>query len=134
MKQIDEPNTPYTHYDQSDDDQSTSSAPHPRSPDEKSAHHAPSLAWGALESKLQVVADKRDACPHSPAASRDGASDSEGETELKRRKAKQEEHDKAFKEHRKKHYNEAEAMKKWRMEHMDEDDDDDNEEEMKDSK
>jgi hypothetical protein len=117
--QIDEPNTPYTHYDQSDDEQSTSSGRHPRSPDEKNSHHAPPIPWNALESKLQAVADKRDACPLSPAPSRDGASDSEGEAELKRRKAKHDEHDKAFKDHRKKHYNEAEAMKRWRAEHMD---------------
>jgi hypothetical protein len=73
-----------------------------------------------------VVADKRDACPLSPAPSRDGgASDSEGEAEIKRRRAKQEEHDKAFKDHRKKHYNEAEAMRRWRAEHMDDDDSED---------
>lgn len=47
---------------------------------------------------------------------------------MKRRKAKQEEHDQAFKDHRKKHYNEAEAMKRWRMEHMDDSDENDDEE------
>lgn len=126
--QIDEPNTPFTHYDQSDDEQSTSSGHHPRSPDEKNSHNVPSLQWNALESKLQVVADKRDACPPSPAPSRDGASDSEGEAEIKRRKAKQEEHDKAFKDHRKKHYNEAEAMRRWKAEHMNDGDEDDSDE------
>lgn len=80
----------------------------------------PPLSWNALESKLQVVADKRNGeCPPSP----HGASDSEGEAEMKRRKAKIEEHETAFKAHRKKHYNEAEAMKRWRAEHMNDDDD-----------
>lgn len=73
------------------------------------------------------MADKRNggACPPSP----HGASDSEGEADMKRRKAKIEEHDIAFKAHRKKHYNEAEAMKRWRAEHMNDDDDEDEEEE-----
>lgn len=77
------------------------------------------------------MADKRDACPLSPAPSKDGASDSEGEAEIKRRRAKQEEHDKAFRDHRKKHYNEAEAMKRWRAEHMDDSDEDDSDEDDK---
>jgi hypothetical protein len=35
----------------------------------------------------------------------------------------QEVHEREFKDHRKKHYNEAEALKRWRMEHMDDDED-----------
>ena len=70
------------------------------------------------------MADKRDACPNSPAPSRDGASDSEGE---ERRKAKIEEHEKEFQDHRKKHYNEGEMLKRWRMEHMDDEEEDEEE-------
>jgi protein phosphatase inhibitor 2 len=128
--QIDEPNTPYTHYDHhSEDEASTSSGQHPRSPDENSKHLPPAIAWNALESKLQAVADKRDACPLSPAPSRDSnMSDSEGEEAVKRRKKKEMEHKKEFETHRKKHYNEAEAMKRWKMEHQNDDDEDDMEE------
>mmetsp|Transcript_4730 Transcript_4730/g.10409 ORF Transcript_4730/g.10409 Transcript_4730/m.10409 type:complete len:199 (+) Transcript_4730:181-777(+) len=119
---IDEPNTPYTHYDDKSDEESTSSGRHPRSPDENRAQTAPILAtqWGDIESKLQAVANKRDACPHSPAPSH--GSDSEDEAKKKERDAK-------FRMLRKQHYNEVEAMKRFRAEHPgglgDEDDDDD---------
>eukprot|EP00573_Skeletonema_grethae_P002088 CAMPEP_0201688262 /NCGR_PEP_ID=MMETSP0578-20130828/2003_1 /ASSEMBLY_ACC=CAM_ASM_000663 /TAXON_ID=267565 /ORGANISM="Skeletonema grethea, Strain CCMP 1804" /LENGTH=190 /DNA_ID=CAMNT_0048172505 /DNA_START=93 /DNA_END=665 /DNA_ORIENTATION=- len=128
---IDEPNTPYTHYDHHSDEESTSSGRHPRSPDENHPHHEKnSLAnqWGDISSKLQAVADKRDACPLSPAPSRDSVMSDEEE------KKKAEEHEKKFKDMRKKHYNEAEMMRKWREQHAtmddeeeDEDDDDDDE-------
>lgn len=36
---IDEPDTPYTHYDHHSDEESTSSEHHPRSPDENQPHH-----------------------------------------------------------------------------------------------
>ena len=38
-------------------------------------------------------------------------------------KMKQEEHVREFRDHRKKHYNEAEALKRWKMEHVDDDED-----------
>mmetsp|Transcript_28867 Transcript_28867/g.45466 ORF Transcript_28867/g.45466 Transcript_28867/m.45466 type:complete len:205 (+) Transcript_28867:68-682(+) len=132
---IDEPNTPYTHYDHHSDEESTSSGRHPRSPDENHPHHEKnSLAnqWGDISSKLQAVADKRDACPLSPALSRDSNMSDEEE------KRKEEEQKKKFKDIRKKHYNEAEMMRKWREQHAndmddeeDEDEDDDDDEKMK---
>jgi protein phosphatase inhibitor 2 len=48
-------------------------------------------------------------------------------------KNKAEEHEKKFKEMRKKHYNEAEMMRKWREEHANTGDDEEDEDaEMKD--
>ncbi|KAL7551838.1 hypothetical protein ACHAWF_015028 [Thalassiosira exigua] len=122
---IDEPNTPYTHYDHSDGEESHSSVGsggrHPRSPDENHPEHGgPSLAtqWGDVASKLQAVADKRDATSLSPAPSR------ESDDEETRKK-----HDK-FKDMRKKHYNEAEAMRRWKAEHANDDDEDDDDDKM----
>ena len=130
LGQIDEPNTPYTHYDHQSDEESTSSGRHPRSPDENHPHAAPTLAtqWDDIESKLQAVADKRgttpDGVPLSPALSRESHgsfSDSEDE-------ARKMERDIKFRLMRKKHYNEVEAMKKWRKEHPGGDDVDDDDE------
>jgi len=123
---IDEPNTPYTHYDHQSDEESTSSGRHPRSPDENHPHHEKhSLAnqWVDISSKLQAVADKRDACPLSPALSRDSNMSDEEE------KKKAVEHEKKFKDLRKRHYNEAEMMRKWREEHATMDDEEEDEEE-----
>ena len=127
--QIDEPNTPYTHYDHASDDDEAShgSGHHPRSPDENHPEHAKTACiatnFDDISSKLQAVADKREAAPLSPAPSRDSnMSDSEQE------EARKKEHDK-FVNHRKKHYNEAEAMRRWRAEHANDEDEDDDEEE-----
>ena len=129
-KKIDEPDTPYTHYEHSDEE-STSSGHHPRSPDENHPHHEKnSLAnqWGDVSSKLQAVADKREeaggaSCPLSPALSRDSNMSDEEE------KKQSGEHEKKFKDLRKKHYNEAEMMRKWREEHANMDEEEDEEEE-----
>jgi len=129
---IDEPNTPYTHYDHHSDDESHSSGIHPRSPDENhpknsaSAAHQNSLAtqWTDISSKLQAVADKRDACTLSPAPSRDSnMSDSEDETARQKKK----DHEKKFKDMRKKHYNEAEMMRRWRADHANDDEEEEEE-------
>lgn len=63
------------------------------------------------------MAHKRDASSVSPAPSSRG-SDSEDE-------AKRKEHDKQFRDMRKKHYNEVEAMRRWRAEHAKDEDDED---------
>lgn len=57
------------------------------------------------------MADRRDGLPSSPTPSWNA---SDGEDEKK----------KAFKDMRKKHYNEAEEIKRWQAEHADDDDDD----------
>ena len=134
QQKIDEPDTPYTHYEHHSDDESTSSARQPRSPDETQPHHEKnSLAsqWGDISSKLQAVADKRDAFPLSPALSRDSNmsgddEELEEEDEVERKKK--------FKDMRKKHYNEAEMMRKWREAHANMDDEEDEDEEEEDVK
>lgn len=78
------------------------------------------------------MADKRDAHPNvSPAPSRDSnMSDADSEDEATRAK-RLKEHEKKFRDMRKKHYNEVEAMKRWRAAHAnDEDDDDEDEDEV----
>lgn len=116
--QIDEPKTPYTEYEYHSDGESVSSGRHPRSPDESHPRNsdAPHLTthWGDISSKLQAVADRREGLP-SPTHSLN-ASDSE------------EEKKRAFKDMRKKHYNEAEEIKRWKAEHADDNDDDDGDE------
>lgn len=85
--------------------------------------------WDDVSSKLQAVADKRDACPQSPATSIRSNASEEMDEEARKKK---DEHDKKFKNMRKKHYNEAEMMRRWRDQHAndpddeDEDDEDDN--------
>mmetsp|Transcript_14321 Transcript_14321/g.31084 ORF Transcript_14321/g.31084 Transcript_14321/m.31084 type:complete len:266 (+) Transcript_14321:83-880(+) len=133
---IDEPKTPYSHYDHehhSDDD----SAKHPRTPPEdvQLAHHGDrsSIDHGILERKLAGVAAVRDFYPSSPSASssRDGGSVYSDEEEAKKKR----QHDREFQMHRKHHYNEMEMLKRFRAEHPgglldgDEGDDDDDEEE-----
>ena len=125
---IDEPDTPYTHYDHnSDGEGSESSALHPRSPDENQTEPALATQWNDISSKLQAVADKRDACPLSPAPSRESNMSDSEMSELERKK--KEEHEKKFKDARKKHYNEAEMMRRWREQHANDDDDEDEDEE-----
>ena len=83
------------------------------------------MNWAHLENKLGAVAAARNACPPSPSLSSHGGNssgpDSDFEMEKKRRRMKLKE----FEMHRKTHYNEMEALRKWRLEHQNDDDDDD---------
>jgi protein phosphatase inhibitor 2 len=104
---IDEPNTPYTHYDsgaESDDSR------RPKSP----ANQKPALSWDVLQNKLDSVAAVREAYPSSPSSH---AENSDVEDETKREMQKME-----FVEHRKRHYNEMELVRKFRQEHAVDDD------------
>lgn len=133
--QIDEPKTPFSHYDHehhSDDD----SAKHPRTPpaEDQVAHRGDrsSIDHGILERKLAGVAAVREFYPSSPSASsRDGGSAYSDEEEAKKRRN----HDREFQMHRKHHYNEMEMLRRFKAEHpgglLDgEDDDDDNDDNM----
>ena len=101
---IDEPNTPYTHYDSGAD---SDDSRRPKSP----ANQRPTLSWDVLQNKLDSVAAVREAYPSSPSSHADNDhSDVEEERTKEMRQME-------FKEHRKRHYNEMEAVRKFRQEH-----------------
>lgn len=99
---IDEPNTPYLHYsDSSEGAESDDSRPHPKSP----AQQKVTLSWDTLQNKLDsVAAVQHISFPDSP---------SHPTHEGRRNEMRRLE----FKEHRKRHYNEFERVKKFRQEH-----------------
>ena len=117
---IDEPNTPYTHYDSGSETDGSSSKGGPKSPSSTSSKHH-TLSWDTLQTKLDSVAAGRDAYPSSPSSH--GGDDAAEEHRRKELKALE------FKEHRKRHYNEMELVRKYRQEHANdeaEDADDEN--------
>ena len=121
VKKIDEPDTPYT-YDHHSDSEASAGSHHSRDP--KVKH----LDWNHLENKLGAVAAVRATLPSSPSLSGGNSSgpDSDFELDGRRRRMKAKE----FEMHRKAHYNEMEALKKWRAEHQNDSDDADEDEEM----
>ena len=101
---IDEPNTPFMHYDsgaESDDSR------RPKSP----AIQKESISWDNLQTRLDSVAAVQEAFPSSPSHTSDH---SDVEEERKKEMKALE-----FKEHRKRHYNEMELVRKFRAEHDD---------------
>ncbi|KAL3815720.1 hypothetical protein ACHAXA_004922 [Cyclostephanos tholiformis] len=140
---IDEPKTPYTEYEyHSDaDGESVSSGGgggngdgggdgggggrRPRSPNGANQPKSTCLAthWNDVSSRLQAVADERDEerRERRPDTSSSSSSStipwnaSDGEDEKKR----------TFADMRRRHYNEAEEIKRWKAEHADDDDDED---------
>lgn len=119
---IEEPDTPYHHYDSgSETDGSHHSANNPN------ATEAGEICWNHLSNKLNAAAAARDAFPSSPSSSH-GEENAQTEEE-RRRELKALE----FKEHRKRHYNEMELVRKFRAQHQhgllddeDEDEEEDN--------
>jgi protein phosphatase inhibitor 2 len=106
---IDEPNTPYTHYDsgaESDDSR------RPKSP----AHQKESISWDNLQNRLDTVAAVQDAFPKDPSVTGGDTDTDHSDVEPEHRK---EMRDLEFREHRKRHYNEMELVKKFRQEHPD---------------
>lgn len=103
---IDEPNTPY-HYDSgSETDGSHGSHPHKH----VKVGNVQVLNLDHLSNKLGAVEAVREAYPSD--ASSHGSTKEEEMRKLE------------FKEHRKRHYNEFEAIKQWRAAHPDGDDED----------
>jgi hypothetical protein len=123
--QIDEPKTPYTEYEyhsDADGDSVSSGGMRPRSPNNSTHPKTTCISthWDDISSKLQAVADRREKRDHlnpmsSPTPSWNA---SDGEDEKRRR---------TFVDTRRRHYNEAEEIKRWKAEHADDDDDDDDE-------
>jgi protein phosphatase inhibitor 2 len=102
---IDEPDTPYTHYDSGQD---SDDSRRPKSPlVQKNA-----LSWDTLQTRLDSVAAVQDAYPSSPSSHGGDQSDVEEERKKEMRQLE-------FKEHRKRHYNEMELVRKFRQEHPD---------------
>jgi protein phosphatase inhibitor 2 len=106
---IEEPNTPY-HHDYESGSETDGS---------HTGHKDKDLSWDHLENKLAGVAAARDAYPSSPSShgGDDNLTDEQREKEIKAIE---------FQEHRKRHYNEMELVRKFRQEHSDEPDDDEN--------
>lgn len=105
---IDEPDTPYHNYDSGSETDGS-----------QNANKDTQISWDHLQNKLDAAAAARDAYPSSPSShgadGADGAnSGNEEEDEERRRKdIKALE----FKEHRKRHYNEMELVRKFRQAH-----------------
>lgn len=100
---IEEPNTPFHNYDSGAESDSS----RPKSPNRQPTE----ISWDALQNKLDSVAAVRAAYPSSPSAS-------SVEEERKR-----EMHELEFREHRKRHYNEMELVRKFRNENPEDLDD-----------
>ena len=98
---IDEPDTPYHHYDSGSETDGSHNA---------SKNADTQISWDHLQNKLDAAAAARDAYPSSPSSH--GAMDEE-EEERRRKEIKALE----FKEHRKRHYNEMELVRKFRAAH-----------------
>jgi protein phosphatase inhibitor 2 len=130
---IEEPNTPFAHYDSgSETDGSLSSA-------KKSGGNKESISWDALTNKLEAHVAVKEAYPSSPSSHDGGTADEEGDDGPKDRQKELKELE--FKEHRKRHYNEMELVRKFRQEHPDgvlvseeaDDNDDDNDDDDNDA-
>lgn len=118
---IDEPNTPYTYYSDSGAE-SDDSRKHCKSP----AQQKPSLSWNTLETRLHSVANVREQYMSSPTSSFGGAETDQSDVEEERKKEMQR---LEFRDHRKRHYDEYQMIKKFRQEHPDELNVDDEDEE-----
>jgi protein phosphatase inhibitor 2 len=107
---IEEPNTPYHQYDSgSETDGSLSSA-------KKYNDSSTQISWDALTNKLEAHAAVKEAYPSSPSSH--GGNQTEDDADASTKK-EAEMKDVEFKEHRKRHYNEMELVRKFRQEHPD---------------
>lgn len=111
---IDEPNTPFAHYDSGGESEDSGK---PKSPNQ----NREALSWDVLQNKLDSVAAVRAQFPSSPSSHADVSDhDSVAEEERKKEMKKME-----FQEHRKRHYNEMEALRRFRQQHRDDTDEED---------
>ena len=104
---IEEPDTPFAYYDSGSESDGSRRAKSP-------ANEKPTLNWDALQTKLESVATVQEACASSPSCHGESGTDqSDTEAEARRKETKR----LIFMEHRKRHYNEMEKVRKWRQEH-----------------
>jgi protein phosphatase inhibitor 2 len=95
----------------------------------KADHAQQHLSWDLLQSRLDTVAAVRDAYPSSPSSHgggtiMSGVEENEGDDEGAGDEATRRRNDMKkleFQEHRRRHYNEMEAVRKFQMEHPSED-------------
>ncbi|KAG7396329.1 hypothetical protein PHYBOEH_002464 [Phytophthora boehmeriae] len=112
---IDEPNTPYHYYAESDDAVSPA----------RSQSGQPPIQWDELQSKLQDVQDaKKSEWDSDDDSASGGIHFAERDAEGKKIKK-----DPKFAEKRKQHYNEFERVRAWKMQHAAEEEDEDEDEE-----
>jgi protein phosphatase inhibitor 2 len=122
---IDEPNTPYTHYDSG----SESDHSRPKSP----AHQKTALSWDNLQSRLDSVVAVREQFAAASAASAAASSAVEDQTNAAMDASSSDVEEEIrnemrileFREHRKRHYNEMELVRQFRQQQPDSDEDDD---------
>lgn len=138
---IDEPNTPYAQYDsgaESDDSRRAKSPAADHSNTPISSRSSTTISWDTLQNRLDTVKAVQEAYPSSPSVGDAEHSDVEDERRKEMRELE-------FKEHRKRHYNEMELVKKFRQEHPEglmpdveagdgDDDDDDDDDQADDEK
>ncbi|GKY92757.1 hypothetical protein MPSEU_000245700 [Mayamaea pseudoterrestris] len=105
---IDEPNTPY--HAQYDSGAESDGSGRCKSP----ANQKPSVDWDLLQTRLDSVAAVQQTYPSSPSASSCQADDEEVVDDRKSEMRQLE-----FKEHRKRHYNEMELVRRFRSQHSD---------------
>ncbi|EGZ10769.1 hypothetical protein PHYSODRAFT_347553 [Phytophthora sojae] len=127
---IDEPNTPYHYYAESDEHGGVSPA---RSLSGREAQ--PPIQWDELQSKLQDVKDKKKSEWDSSDDESSSVSSASGGLSFAARDAEGIKlvKDPNFAQKRKQHYNEFERVRAWKMQHAaeGEDDEDEDEEEKK---
>jgi protein phosphatase inhibitor 2 len=113
---IDEPNTPFATYDSgSETDASVSSA--------KGNKQYQTISWDALTNKLEahaaVAKDNNVYPPSSPSSHGGGHTTDEEEANEKRERQRKELKRLEFQEHRKRHYNEMEVVRRFQRENPD---------------
>ena len=129
---IEEPNTPYTHYDSGQESDDSSGKQLQKSPVSQSKN---ALSWDALQNRLDSLAAVQDAFPSMDTSSNTSSTamntttgnDNDGQSQSSdgatRDAEKQELKKLEFAEHRKRHYNEMELVRQYRQQHADDDDD-----------
>jgi len=112
---IDEPNTPYAHYDSGAESDDSRRAKSP-------SQNRVTLSWDVLQTKLDSVAAVRAQFPSSPSSHAETDHENDNDTDVEEDQ-KKEMRKMEFREHRKRHYNEMELVRRYRQEHADEDED-----------
>ena len=115
---IEEPNTPYHQAYDSGSETDGSRGSH-------KDHKDQVISWDHLQTKLEGVAAVREAYPSSPSSHGGGGSGMDEDKDDEANRRRDEIKALEFREHRKRHYNEMELVRKFRLENPDDDDEND---------